>query len=352
MRVTRSRFTGARAATALAAAAIAAAFLLAAPLANAAVSGENPCSQSPSYSWMGNSVATKIAFPSLTHPNGIASYRGAILRPAATGAYPGKRPLVAIQHGRNGNSCSDWWLAQDLAGHGYTALVWTADANADPTQAFANAVDATRSAIKWAGTAANPERARTDASKVTIGGSSIGAIVTSYVQSDPGLNIKAGIALDSLRRYLTGDPAAAMSECAGQPAGQVTPAAPVLGFAMDRPCKSRPDYGPPGLKLDGFEFWHTHKVPATSLVMAGFAHNDFASGGSSAQHQLLDHYVRAWLALYIKKDPDAAQRMLARTVDGEPATSLFSTKFDSGMYIPGTVYTRDYRAWLAAHPDG
>jgi hypothetical protein len=352
MRATRTVFTGARAATALAAAAIAAAFLLAAPLANATVTGQNPCPQSPSDSWMGNSVATKVTFPSLAHPNGITSYKGAILQPAATAAYPGKRPLIAIQHGRNGNACSDWWLAQDLAGHGYTTLVWTADANTDPGQAFVNAVDASKSAITWAGTASNPERARTDASKVTIGGSSMGAIVTSAIQSDPALNIKAGIALDSLRRYLTGDPAAAMSECAGKPAGEVTPAAPVLGFAMDRPCKSRPDYKPPGLKLDGFEFWHTHKVPATSLVMAGFVHNDFASGGSSAQHKLLDHYVRAWLALYVKHDKSAAQRMLARTVDGKPARSLFSAKFDSGMYMPGTIYTRDYRGWLGSHPAG
>ena len=140
-----------------------------------------------------------------------------------------------------------------------------------------------------------------------------------------------------------------MSECTGEPAGQVTPAAPVLGFAMDHPCKSRPDYDPPGLKLDGFEFWHTHGVPATSLVMAGFEHNDFASGGSSAQHQILAHYVRAWLALYIRHDNSATQRMLAKTVDGKPARSLLSTRFGSGMYMPGTIYTRDYRGWLATH---
>ena len=173
---------GARGARAAATIVIAGALMLGPTAGAKAVRGQNPCPQSPSYSWMGNSVATKVTFPSLTHPNGIASYRGAILRPAATSAYPGKRPLVAIQHGRNGSTCGDWWLAQDLAGHGYTTLAWTAPANSDPGQAFVNAIDASKSAIKWAGTASNPERARTDASKVTIGGSSMGAIVTSAIQ--------------------------------------------------------------------------------------------------------------------------------------------------------------------------
>jgi hypothetical protein len=320
-----------------------------APPAAATVTGTNPCPAIASYPWMGNSVGTRVTIPSQSHPNGITSYKGAILRPADTSAYPGKRPLVAIQHGLGGTLCTDWWLAEDLAGHGYTAIAWTSPKDPNHAKAFANAYDASRSAILFAGTSSNPDRARTDVAKVTMAGHSMGSIVTSAIQSDPALHIKAGIALDSLRRYIVGDPAAAASDCVGDPAGQVTPVAPVLGFAMDLPCAARPDFASPDLKLDGFDFWHANRVPATSLVMAGFTHGDFASGGSEQQQRILDHYIRAWLALYIKGDQSATQRMLARSVDGMAAETLFSSRFLSGLYLPGRFYSRDYRVWLETH---
>ena len=79
---------------------------------------------------MGESVSETVSIPSLTQPGGITQFTGTILRPADQTAFPGPRPVVLLQHGLGGNQCAQWWTAQDLAGHGYIALVWTAPTGA------------------------------------------------------------------------------------------------------------------------------------------------------------------------------------------------------------------------------
>ncbi len=288
-----------------------------------------------------------VSIPSLTQPNGITSYDGTILAPADGAAFPGARPVVLIQHGLGGNQCANWWTAQDVAGHGYVAMVWTAPQGSSPTDAFANAVDAMRSALAFTRTAANPYSAQTDAGNVALAGHSLGSIVAGYVQQDPDPGIHALIALDTLRRWLNGDPGGAVFECTAAQNVEITPRVPALGFAKDQPCDARPDYAPLDLKLAGFLHWREAGMPAMELDMAGYNHLDFATPGSEDKHRVLSYFIGAWLDRWLQDDGSADQRLLADTVLGMPTASLLSTQFHSGAFLPGKVDSTDYRAYLS-----
>ena len=267
---------------------------------------------------MGESVSETVSIPSLTQPGGITQFAGTILRPADQTAFPGPRPVVLLQHGLGGNQCAQWWTAQDLAGHGYIALVWTAPTGANEIEAFVNAVDAMRSALAFVRTPSNPYLASSDNERIALAGHSLGSIVAGWVQSFDEPGVRALIALDTLRRWVNGDPGGAVFECASAKALEITPRVPALGFAKDEPCNARPDVAPPDLKLTGFEHWRAAGVPAVELVMAGYNHPDFATPGSESKHRDLAYYIEAWLDRWLHDDPAATGRLLAGEVLGGP----------------------------------
>src|SRR5687768_10064065 len=106
----------------------------------AGATAASPCDGQPRFDWMGESTSTTISIPSLTQPSGITAYEGTILKPADDAAFPGRRPVVLLQHGLGGNQCAQFWTARDLAGHGYVAVVWTAPQGQNQAEAFFNAV--------------------------------------------------------------------------------------------------------------------------------------------------------------------------------------------------------------------
>lgn len=312
----------------------------------ASAAAADPCPAQAHFGWMGESASEAVSIPSLGAPSGIASYDGTILRPADPVTFPGPRPVVLLQHGLGGNQCAQWWTAQDLAGHGFIAVVWTAPRGADTTSAFINAVDAMRSAIAFVRTPANPYAAVSDSSRIALAGHSLGSIVASFVQQDPDPGVRAVVALDTLRRWVNGDPGGAVFECAAAQQLEITPRVPALGFAKDGPCDALPDHAPPDLKLPGFLHWRDAGIPTMELVMAGYAHLDFASPGSEAKHRDLAYFIEAWLDRWLLGDESADGRLLADTVLGRPASSLLSTTFLSGAYLPGLVDSSDYAAFL------
>lgn len=320
-----------------------AAFLAAAPSPAPAAAA---CPAQPHYGWMGDSVSAAVTIPSLTQPNGIASYAGTALRPADEGAFPGARPIVLLQHGLGGSQCALWWAAQDLAGHGYQAVVWTSPQGASNGEAFVNAVDAMRSAIAFVRTPANPFASTADTNRIALGGHSLGSIVASFVQGGPDPGVRAAVAFDNLRCWVTGDPGAAGPECANAPAVEITPRVPALGFAKDEPCDAKPDFAPADLKQPGFLHWRARGVPAMELVMAGYEHGDFAVGGSESQLRSLAYFTEAWLERWLDGDKSAEKRLLATEVLGERTASLLSTTYRSGAYLPPAVDTTAYRSWL------
>jgi pimeloyl-ACP methyl ester carboxylesterase len=311
-------------------------------LAPGTASAASPCDGQPRFDWMGDSVSTTVSIPSLTQPDGNTSYDGTILKPADDAAFPGPRPVVLLQHGLGGNQCAQFWSARDLAGHGYVAIVWTAPQGSSTPQAFVNALDAMRSAIAFVRSGANPYLITTDGSRMAVAGHSLGSVVASFVQQDPDPGVRAVIALDTLRRWVNGDPGGAVFECAAPQQLEVTPRVPALGFAKDAPCDAKPDYAPVDLKLPGFDWWREHQVPVVELVMAGYNHLDFATPGSEDKHRVLAGFMEAWLGRWLLGDEDATAPFLADGVD-----ELLSTRFLSGAYLPGEVDLRDFRAFLA-----
>jgi pimeloyl-ACP methyl ester carboxylesterase len=300
--------------------------------------------------WMGGSSAQAVRIPSLAH-RGI-DYVGSIYRPTDRRRFPGRRPLVVLQHGNGGNQCSLAWAALTLAGHGYIALAYTAPKGSGRVSAFENAVDATRSALAFGASAANPDRSRTDTGREAIVGWSLGSIVASYLQQSTGRSVKAIVALDNLHRYVTGDTGAAEGTCKLPKSHQITPRVPALGFASDAPCASRPDYAPADLKELGFNHWRAAHVPSMELVMRGFQHVSFSTLGSDRQHRSVAYYMDAWLDLWVERHHAALSTLLAHRVDGTPAQDLLSTRFDSGAFLPPRVDTDDYSRWLTRdrHP--
>ncbi len=316
---------------------------------SAPASAANPCPAQAHFDWMGDSVSETVTIPSLTQPNGITSYAGTILRPADQSAFPGPRPVVLLQHGLGGNQCAQWWTAQDLAGHGYVAVVWTAPQGASPTIAFLNAVDAMRSARAFVRTPANPYASVSDTTRMALAGHSLGSIVASFVQQDADPGVRAIVALDTLRRWVNGDPGGAVFECAAAQALEITPRVPALGFAKDQPCDALPDYAPADLKLPGFLQWRGAAVPAVELVMAGYNHLDFATPGSEAKHRDLAFFIEGWLARWLQDDSAGEERFFAETVNGQPIEALLSSRFVSGAFLPQRVDSSDFRSFLADH---
>jgi hypothetical protein len=319
---------------------------VAAQAAGPVTAGYDPCPTQPSFSWMGRWVAQPVSIPSLTKPGGIAAYEGTIVRPANRLRYRGRRAAVVLQHGLGGSQCALWWAARDLAGHGYVAIVSTAPRGASNIAAFVNAEDATRSDVAFLRSHANPFGPATDGQRIGLAGHSLGSIVVSDVQQDQDPGVRAIVALDNLHRWVLGDPGAAEMTCVGSPAGQVTPRVPALGFAKDSPCSSNPTLSPPDLKEAGWSWWRANRVASMELVMRGFTHGAFATGGTEAQHRQLAHFVEAWLDRWVLGRRPAAARLLSRRVLGQPAASLLSTRFLSGAYLPPRVNTDDYAKCL------
>lgn len=336
---------GTAAATAALALLVVGAGTASADAAERVVVGAKPCPDEATYPWMGNSIAKRVTVPSLTTPAGIEGYEGTILRPTDSAAYPGPRPVVVLQHGNNGDQCRLWWVAQDLAGHGYVALVWTVP-NASTQQNFIRSVDATRSALAFVRTGANPYLSSSDPTQIAVAGSSLGAVVTSYVQGDPDPAVRAAVALDNLVPAVPSDGGMGEGEglCGNAEAAiPVTPRVPALGFAKDEPCGGNLD---PFSKQPAFTLWRNAGIPSMEVIMAGFEHTDFMANGSEAQRLDVSHYLLAWLDRWLLDAPDATDRLLADTVNGRPTDVVVSSKFRSASFLPGVVNTTDLIGWL------
>lgn len=309
-------------------------------------SGVNPCPSQPYYSSMGDYESTPTTIPDIDDPS--TTYPGIALKPTDTATYPGKRPVIVLQHGLHGNRCGEFWKARILAGHGFVVATHSSPDDSNAGIAFSNAVKATKSDFAFMESPGNPYAAVSDTSRLGIGGHSMGSSVTSLLQGDPDLHIDAGVAQDNLKRWISGDPGAAGESCNNAPSVEVTPAVPVMGLAKDEPC-SADSTSYPDLKLPGFSWWREHQVPSMELVMRGFTHSTF---GSSEEHQkLVTHFMLAWFRLYLNDDSSQLDTLLSPTIDGQPTVDVLSQQYNSAAYIDPAVDTTDFSTWLKApHP--
>ena len=196
-------------------------------------------------------------------------------RPASPGTLRalGRMPGAVLMHGAGGSQCGLWWAARHLAGHGYVTLVLTHAGQ------LAGHEQAVRAGVRWLRSRSNPLRRFTLRNRIGLVGHSQGSNASMLSQDEPG--VRALAALDSLKRFAQGDRAAAIG--CRRPHRRVTPIVPALGFAMDRPCASRPALIVPDLKKTGHALWKSAGRPTMTLVMRGFEHSSFTSRGTEEQ---------------------------------------------------------------------
>lgn len=297
-----------------------------------AQAASNPCPTQPSYPWQGSSVSRQVT----VQVSGSAAYPGTVLRPVGSLRKVGRSPAVVLMHGHNGSQCGLWWEARYLAGHGYVTLVLTHDGN------LAGHTAAVRTGVRWLRSSANPYRARTSANKIGIAGHSQGSNAVMAAQDEPG--VRALVAIDSLKSYARGDPAAAVG-CT-RPRQPIVPRVPALGFAMDFPCLNAPTNTDPELKKTGHRAWKGAGFPTMTLVMRGFEHEDFTGKGSQAQQQQVGHFLLAWFDRYLRDQRSATKRLLARRVNGVPTRRLLSLTYGSAAYLPGRIDCESYLGCL------
>jgi pimeloyl-ACP methyl ester carboxylesterase len=307
---------------------------VAAALPGAAAQAQpSPCPTQASFAWQGSSEFRQVT----VQVPGSAAYQGTVLRPAGPRRQLGRRPAVVLMHGAGGSQCGLWWAARFLAGHGYVTLVLTHDGD-QPGH-----VEAVRTGVRFLRSRANPFRGVTLANRIGLAGHSQGSNAVMLAQDEPG--VRALVALDSLKRYAIGDPAAAV-HCNARPRNPIAPRVPALGFAMDLPCVQRPTVTDPELKKTGHVLWRSAGQPTMTLVMRGFAHEDFTARGSEAQQREVGHFMLAWFDRYLRNGRSATRRILARRVNGVRTRQLLSTTFRSAAFLPGRIDCEDYSSCL------
>lgn len=299
---------------------------------------------------MGDSIVAQVQFPYSPAPDPMRYYEGAILRPADTALYPGKRPVVLIQHGWGNDMCSLWWVAQYLAGHGFVATIHETPFFGDPDDFFIRVledmpliINADLAVIDYLGSNDNIFADFTDATKLGYAGHGVGSMAASYIPGQhPELGIDAVAALNNLRALVVGDPGGVYDECLVEPQIRTLPTVPALGIAMDEPCESNPTNTGPTLKIVGWEWWKSYAIPSMEVVMRGYGDSDFVgdNDGTDAWKDM-GHYLDAWFGRWLNGDPTRTDDLLTATLNGRPTIEALSERYRSAAYLPPENDTGD-----------
>ncbi len=325
----------------------------------AAVSGDDICPGQAEPALMGDSIAVAVDFPYSPATSPQRFYEGAILRPADTLIYPGKRPSIVLQPGLGQDKCTLWWAAQYLAGHGFVAAVFdTPDPGLEEDPPFPYVVEWVQVAIGGDVSVVdflkNDPIASDYANVDHLGfvGYDEGAIVASAIDTplldtQTNLGIDAIVSFSNLRSRLTGDVSGNGLQCLGEPQGFFVPVSPALGFAEDEPCDGLPQTFDPDIKLGGWRTWKSYVFPAMEVVLRGSEHEDFADdNGSETFWKDAGHYSTAWFRRWLGPDPTQDQILLSPTLNGRPTVDALSTTFQSAAFLPPAVDTDDLTCHL------
>lgn len=235
----------------------------------------------------------------------------------------GPCPVVSVLPGGGAPVTSVEWAARRLAASGYVVLVTRPAAGGSTSSYHLAAV----SGIDFLASDANPVRGRSDTAAVGVAGWSLGARALARTQAeDP--RVDALVAWDNLAVSDAGDDGS--PACGNVPGTVYAPRVPALGQASDTCTGKGAD-----AKKTAFLAWRAREVPAMQVVFAGATHFLWSAAAPEREHALSHHYTRAWLDLWLKGDGAARQRLLARTVEGEPVEGLLSARFRSAVYLPG-----------------
>jgi hypothetical protein len=276
---------------------------------------------------------------------------------------PGSGPGVQSQY---------QWSARDLAGHGFVAITidpqgvgysetfapggcsLPSEIEPDalcpgvPFQQSGNYLDALESGIDYLVSSEDPWQRYVDPDEIGIAGHSLSARAVSWLQGED-TRVRAAVAWDNLASNLAGD---AGSPSGGGVAGSliggelpsesepVTPRVPSLGEASDSTGAAEPTNTDPNQKKTAYEVWRAAGVPAMEVVFKEATHLDWAQSMTTSAKgeeylELFEYYTRAWFERWLLGHTGADERLLARTVDGEPLGEVLSSKFYSAAYLDG-----------------
>jgi dienelactone hydrolase len=323
----------------------------------------------PAYEWEGSWQSREFTVAS--RATGAMLY-GTVFAPV--GAKAGDNlPTVVIGPGSGpGVQAFYQWSARDLAGHGYVAVsidpqgvgrsetFGSAGCSAsDPTepgaicpgvpfQQFGNYADGIETGIDYVLSAADPFRAAVDPSEIGVAGHSLSARAVGYLQG-VDRRVKAAVAWDNLASTVDGD---AGTPSGGGTAGALiggeipgpdtanTPRVPALGEASDSVGTTNPTDNDPDIKKTAWSIWRKAGVPSMEVVFAGASHADWGqssltTAAKAVEIKRFEYYTRAWFDRWLRNDPTATDRLLARTVDGTSVSSVVSTKFRSAAFLDG-----------------
>jgi hypothetical protein len=341
----------------------------------------NPRAKQDAFAWNNEFNSLKVRFFSRT----CADHAGTLFWPRAmpaTGLLPGV--LAFPPSGGVADQRQVAYIARFLASNGYIVLSADPQGLGDsgvfsdpvctttpgystpspcpgvPFQQTDNWMEMARSALDFFVSSGNPLINRLDTAHIGTTGHSLGARVSSYLQDsrfDEGAanrpsRIAATVGLDNLSSDYYGDTSAGGGDTyandliVGQPvpfqSKPIRISVPGLGLASDNTTNKDPE-----LKKFAFKQWRNAGVPTGMLVFSGVVHDDFSQGAGSDEvmlHRFAD-YTRAWFDLWLRGDQSATDRLLARTVEGEPVAQLLSSTMRSAFYLPGRgLNCDDWRA--------
>jgi hypothetical protein len=167
--------------------------------------------------------------------------------------------------------------------------------------------------------------------------------------------VSAIVAFDNIHRWVYGDPGAAEDCSPTVPEmQQITARVPALGEAEDAPCTTTPFETGADLKETGWAWWRAAGIPTELVDIAGAKHTDWSQTGQSDAHaselHVFAYYAQAWFDRWLLGACDAYNRLLARSVLGQPVAKVLSNHYLSGAFLPGVIDTSNLAATLAAVP--
>jgi hypothetical protein len=236
-------------------------------------------------------------------------------------------PALSLLPGGGAPIDSVFWAAEGLAARGYVVIV-TQPSSGGSLSAYHTAA---MSGIDYLLSTANPYAAATDGERIGVAGWSLGARALSRTQQED-IRVDALVAWDNLAVQESGDPGS--PNCAGSvPASRRTPRVPAMGQASDY-C------GPPGETVEdkkyAFAWWRSNAQPAMQIVLAGADHFVWSSTSAGSQRQAdALYYTLAWFDRWLKNDPTARGRLLARSINGRSLETVLSQRFRSAAGFDG-----------------
>jgi dienelactone hydrolase len=276
-------------------------------------------------------------------------------RPAALNAYAPPYPAVVIVHGGSASQEPYMWGAEGLAEAGYMVLTFsvgrTADSHYEDAKAALEFLLSTPTAPAPGGTV-NPHWQDLDRGRIGLAGHSAGGVAVSRLGQE---DARIGALVSWDRAQSTAMPA------------DLRLRTPALFLTADFNCQrvpvclperyaTPPDPHGPGNKDEDFQRVRGAGVDTMKISLRAATHLDFTefpqANGSRYGVVTALYYTRAWFDRYLKRTPEALDRLVATRFDDSADVHYISGgRYDAstGRNLPAQVGGQPVRDRLSFH---